>query len=1077
MTLAVLVGVLGACAAAEREGGDAIVHKPLIGPRDAVRQDLLPPASLAGAKLELWDEEQLARADLPKGEAVAQLPVPGYLAEGIEFVKQNPPDPPDPPDPLDQPTGAAVKHYLAGRDAFHRGRRDEAVEQLTLALEHDPRSAHTLALMGRVRFNPANTDRARGLFERALRIDPDQPDALFYNGQIAYREQHYQEAAVLLDRLANLEGRPVDAGLRYMGSYYVGLAMARQGYDRAAVEHLSVYLQEPERFTGNTRMVRQVAAIGRQRGAVQLQTGDMLLRLGRVRQALAYYGQAEQTERLRPELVNRRRVYAALLLGRSEDAERAVLNELLREKADHKSLPLVGYVRRHTDDAHRFAAKLRDAYETHDRRALLASAAMAAMDSDASADAFLVDVIAADPSRVDVFESWRQRVGDGDPARVLAATLSLVERVPGEARAIVGVLLDNRGDVQALLNTIATLDEASRDKASTLYVRGMCQAYLGELDRAEASLDAVLDRDPDYAPALLAIVDLAVRRGEHDKALAIIRSHSTDEMPRLKLYHVVVLQQKATLALRTGQADQALAVRRQAMGMVDELIAADPEQGEYRMAKAGLLRGAKDFAGAERELLAILNRDSKYEPAYELLFTVYEKDLADRDKFAQLLGRARRSAPNARITRLRVAQVHRYRSEFSEAESLYRLLLRDNSRDGAALRDMVLLYQQQQRMGDAQAFLVELLEREPDNAPAVELLRQVAKQTGDTDAYYARYEAYLGFVRNDIDKHRRLAQLYAEWGKTDLQVAALEAALAIDATNAESIYLQLALAHHQAERFDEALAATDQAIALKPKDVVGYATKAYLLMQQERGDDAVALLDDAIRAGTANRLELREVLADVHFKLGRLDEALAELERVIAGSPKRKVALRYRQANYAYGDPPRAEGYLKQVLALDPDHVGANNDLAYAWAEEDRNLAKAEQMARKAVSAEPTRPAYIDSLGWVLYKRGRFVRAAALLQKAYELPDGKDAVIIDHYGDALWRAGMQAQAEARWREALATFDQRTTDQPLLADEQTLRRALEAKLEAVEAGRQPPIATVPTAVEEDEPPDPPLPGVQ
>ena len=48
-----------------------------------------------------------------------------------------------------------------------------------------------------------------------------------------------------------------------------------------------------------------------------------------------------------------------------------------------------------------------------------------------------------------------------------------------------------------------------------------------------------------------------------------------------------------------------------------------------------------------------------------------------------------------------------------------------------------------------------------------------------------------------------------------------------------------------------------------------------------------------------------------------------------------------------------------------------NNDLGYLYAEQGKNLEKAETMIRKAVADEPENSAYLDSLGWVLFKRGK----------------------------------------------------------------------------------------------------------
>ena len=67
-----------------------------------------------------------------------------------------------------------------------------------------------------------------------------------------------------------------------------------------------------------------------------------------------------------------------------------------------------------------------------------------------------------------------------------------------------------------------------------------------------------------------------------------------------------------------------------------------------------------------------------------------------------------------------------------------------------------------------------------------------------------------------------------------------------------------------------------------------------------------------------------------------------------------------------------------------PDDPGPNNDLGYLYAEQGKNLEKAESMIRKALQEDPDSSAYLDSLGWVLFKRGKVKEALEPLKKAAE---------------------------------------------------------------------------------------------
>jgi tetratricopeptide (TPR) repeat protein len=128
----------------------------------------------------------------------------------------------------------------------------------------------------------------------------------------------------------------------------------------------------------------------------------------------------------------------------------------------------------------------------------------------------------------------------------------------------------------------------------------------------------------------------------------------------------------------------------------------------------------------------------------------------------------------------------------------------------------------------------------------------------------------------------------------------------------------------------------------------------------------------------------------------------------------------------------KAADHLKDVLAEDPDDPGANNDLGYIWADHDMNLDEAEKMIRKALDEDRKRrmkdpdanpgagdnAAYLDSLGWVLFKKKKYQEAKAPLLEAVKDKDGKHVEIYDHLGDIHMALGEKKEAIAIWQEAL-----------------------------------------------------------
>ena len=109
-----------------------------------------------------------------------------------------------------------------------------------------------------------------------------------------------------------------------------------------------------------------------------------------------------------------------------------------------------------------------------------------------------------------------------------------------------------------------------------------------------------------------------------------------------------------------------------------------------------------------------------------------------------------------------------------------------------------------------------------------------------------------------------------------------------------------------------------------------------------------------------------------------------------------------------------------------PDDAGALNDLGYLWADQNKRLRRASRMIRQAVEAEPENAAYRDSLGWVLYRLGKFDEALKEQQKAVELSKTKDkqsdGVMYDHLGDIHAALAQKDKAIESWTEAAQAFE-------------------------------------------------------
>ena len=110
------------------------------------------------------------------------------------------------------------------------------------------------------------------------------------------------------------------------------------------------------------------------------------------------------------------------------------------------------------------------------------------------------------------------------------------------------------------------------------------------------------------------------------------------------------------------------------------------------------------------------------------------------------------------------------------------------------------------------------------------------------------------------------------------------------------------------------------------------------------------------------------------------------------------------------------------MLEKYPDDSGINNDLGYLYADQGKNLEQAERMVRKALEDDSTNSAFLDSLGWVLFKRGKTDESIKYLEQAavnYPIPDG-DPTILDHLGEVYFLKKDYGKARDAWKRAEAS---------------------------------------------------------
>lgn len=281
--------------------------------------------------------------------------------------------------------------------------------------------------------------------------------------------------------------------------------------------------------------------------------------------------------------------------------------------------------------------------------------------------------------------------------------------------------------------------------------------------------------------------------------------------------------------------------------------------------------------------------------------------------------------------------------------------------------------------------------------------------------YALIYARMAGYLRPDhIDALLLSAELLDDMGQYDLSVATYKKVPA-GTPDYHAAELGRAEALRRADKPDAAIEVLEKLAADYPNQAPIYSALGGLFRQQESYESAAEAYDRALELTPEDgrtRWFLLYARAICYERLGEWDKAEAD---------------------------------FRAALELNPEQPQVLNYLGYSLVEKQQKLDEALDMIKRAVASRPDSGYIVDSLGWVLYRLGRYDEAVGHMEKAVELMP-VDAVVNDHLGDVYWAVGRIREAEFQWRRALSFIDPDDTDSE--ADPDRIRRKLEIGLDEV-----------------------------
>lgn len=513
-------------------------------------------------------------------------------------------------------------------------------------------------------------------------------------------------------------------------------------------------------------------------------------------------------------------------------------------------------------------------------------------------------------------------------------------------------------------------ENARKADALVDFVEGSRLEENAEMDNALAAYQKVLNFDPGQAELALRVAALLSRQEDFPRAIDVlkdaIKAKPKEPAPYLQLSFIYAKYLKKT--------EQALKYANQAVGL-----------------------------------------DARNFDAYQRLYEI-EVTEGDPKKAVQVLERAAgvKSDDPAfwiRLGKLYASMVFKAEVEpkpedIKRVNDFFRKAVENAGDDSAVLKDVADYFAASQQIQEAIPLYLKVLELQPDDsnareklasgfvltnqrAKAIEMLQEIIKQHPE------KYQPY------DL-----LAQLLDEDARAFARANQAERAKAEFAKAAENY---------------------EQSLLINPGRANTCLRLAELLIGPlNESERAVKLLTEA-RQRFPNAPEFTYYLAlalreakHPQQAVTTFEEALNEAQGENEGMLSARFYFDYGAAADQAGLYDKAADLFRKSIALDPATAAeAYNYIGFMWAEHNLHLDEAEEMIGRALQLDPNNGAYLDSLGWLYYRKGRYDEALNELLRAAQNLTRDDPIVFEHIGDTYSKLNRVPQALDFWQKAIA----------------------------------------------------------
>ena len=461
------------------------------------------------------------------------------------------------------------------------------------------------------------------------------------------------------------------------------------------------------------------------------------------------------------------------------------------------------------------------------------------------------------------------------------------------------------------------------------------------------------------------------------------------------------------LLLRTGQLDEAVQAGQNALTRF-------PENEEILMIVADILAGQ----GKVEEAIAYYDQISRIDSGNARAPLLKGSLLEGLERFDQALEEYKKGAlieANNPLVQFYLGRAYLRANQLPEAEMSLEKAVSLKPNLLQARHHLAWVLERQGRSVEALKEYGLLLKLTPENEYIKNRVTQLHSAGALGQNPPQGFEAIPSGLAKQPNIHMRIATIYFE--QTLYMRALDEFQLVLAKHDYKDPHVLMARIYETHGRLDKSVEEFEKLRRLEPQslDILLYTARLYSLMKKT--ESSIALLNEAVTMEPEND-QLQHSLALAYMALNENEKAIATMRKALAlNSEKDSYYFELGALMEKAGDYKGAMENMRQAIELNPLHSNAHNFLGYMYALEGHDLDRALEHLKKALTIQPRNGYFLDSLGWIYFKKGEPEKALTQIQKALIYTD-PDPVLYDHLGDILFYLENYDEASGAWKNSL-----------------------------------------------------------